>query len=62
MHVLRCIAGNVEIMDDHMFILIEKSYKRYIGVLVLSLKTVRHIFVKLIVLSEISIKTISHIK
>ena len=42
MHVLRCIAGNVEIMGDHMFILIEKSYKRYIGVLVLSINCIKY--------------------
>ena len=42
MQVLCCIAGNVEIMGDHMFILIEKSNKRYIGVLVLSINCIKY--------------------
>ena len=43
MHVLLCKIGNVEIMSDHiMFILIEKSYKCYIGVLVLSINCIKY--------------------
>ena len=43
MHVLRCKIGNVEIMGDHiMFILIEKSYKCYIGVHMLSINCIKY--------------------
>jgi hypothetical protein len=42
MHVLLCKIGNVEIMGDHMFILIEKSYKCYIGVHMLSINCIKY--------------------